>query len=125
MIASRVLLIDDSPLQLRVREAVLRDAGLEVCIATTAEGALALLRSEGVGKTIAVVVTDHVMPDVSGANLVKTMRAIRPGIPVIVITGLAEAEQEYRGLGVEFRQKPVSPPDLIELVRRSIASAAA
>jgi len=70
-------------------------------------------------------VTDHVMPDVSGAGLVKSLRAIRPEIPVIVITGLAEAEEEYRGLRVEFRQKPVSPRDLIELVRRSIASAAA
>ena len=41
----RVLLIDDSPVQLHAREAVLRDAGFDVEVAATAESALALLRS--------------------------------------------------------------------------------
>ena len=121
--ARRVLLIDDSPLQLRVREAVLRDAGFEVCIATTAEGAIALLRAD-VGKTISTIVTDHVMPDVSGAEFVKQIRAIQPQVPVIVITGLPDAESEYEGLDVHFRTKPIAPPDLIELVSRSMDRAA-
>ena len=120
----RVLLIDDDPLQLRLREAVLREAGIEVCIATTAEGALALLRSEGVGASVDTVVTDHLMPGLSGPRLVKTIRAIRPGIPVIVITGLPGAVTEYAGLRIQFRQKPVSPPDLIALVRSTMSKAA-
>lgn len=119
----RVLLIDDSPLQLSVREAVLRDAGFEVCIATTAEGALAILRTE-LGKTVATVVTDHIMPGVSGAAFVKLIRQIRPGIPIIVITGLPDAESEYAGLDVIFRTKPIHPPDLIDLVRRTMVQAA-
>ena len=121
--ARRVLLIDDSPLQLRVREAVLRDAGFAVCIATTAEGALALLRTD-VGNTIGTVVTDHVMPDVSGAEFVKQIRAIQPQVPVIVITGLPDAEGEYEGLDVSFRTKPIAPPDLIDLVHRNMDQAA-
>lgn len=120
MRAVRVLLIDDSPLQLRVREVILRDAGLEVCIATTAESAHALLRSEGVGESIGVIVTDHVLPGASGADFVRQLREIRPSVPVIVITGLPEAEDEYKGLSVVFRQKPVPPPELIALVRESI-----
>jgi len=125
MRAVRVLLIDDSPLQLRVREVILRDAGLEVCIATTAESAHALLRSEGVGESIGVIVTDHVLPGASGADFVRQLREIRPSVPVIVITGLPEAEDEYKGLSVVFRQKPVPPPELIALVRESIKNESA
>jgi DNA-binding response OmpR family regulator len=113
----RVLLIDDSPLQLRVREAVLRDAGFEVRIATTAESAHALLRSEPAGDSIGVIVTDHILPGASGAEFVRQLRDFRPSVPVIVITGLPEAEAEYAGLGVIFRHKPCPPPELIALVR--------
>jgi DNA-binding response OmpR family regulator len=113
----RILLIDDSPLQLRVREAVLRDAGFEVCTATTAESAHALLRGEAAGGRIGVIVTDHILPGASGAEFVRQLRAIKPSVAVIVITGLPEAESEYAGLGVVFRQKPCPPPELIALVR--------
>jgi DNA-binding NtrC family response regulator len=122
--SQRILLIDDSPLQLRAREAVLRDAGFDVCTATTADGALALLRSGSVGNSIGTVVTDHVMPGVSGADFVKAIRKIRPQIPIIVITGLPEAESEYEGLHIEFRHKPCHPSDLIGLIRRSMSEAA-
>jgi DNA-binding response OmpR family regulator len=117
--ANRVLLIDDDPLQLRVREAVLRDAGLEVDVATTAESALALLRSEP-GKRIGTIVTDHIMPGASGAVFVQALRKIKPEVPVIVISGMAEAEDEYDGLDVRFRTKPCPPPELIALVRSSL-----
>jgi DNA-binding response OmpR family regulator len=118
----RVLLIDDSPLQLRVREAVLRDAGFEVVIATTAESAHALLRSQPLGDSVGVIVTDHMLPGASGADFVRQLRQIKPTVPVIVITGLPEAETEYLGLNVVFRQKPCPPPELIALVRDSMTS---
>ena len=117
--ANRVLLIDDDPLQLRVREAVLRDAGVEVDVATTAEGALALLRS-GSGERISTIVTDHIMPGASGAVFVRALREIKPDVPVIVISGMAEAEDEYIGMDVQFRTKPCPPPELITLVKRSL-----
>ena len=117
--ANKVLLIDDDPLQLRVREAVLRDSGLEVDVATTAERALALLRSEA-GQKIGTIVTDHIMPGASGAVFVQALREIKPQVPVIVISGMAEAEDEYAGMDVRFRTKPCPPPELIALVKRSL-----
>ena len=105
---SRILLIDDDPLQLRVREAVLRDAGLEVYVATTAESALALLKS-GVGPTIGLVVTDHIMPGCSGAIFVHALREVKPEIPVMVISGMPEAEDEYQDMDIVFRAKPLPP----------------
>ncbi len=113
----RILLIDDSPLQLRVREAVLRGAGFEVCIATTAETAHALLRTEPLASSIGVIVTDHILPGASGATFVRQLREVNSDVPVIVITGLPEVESEYAGLNVIFRHKPCPPPELIALVR--------
>lgn len=113
---SRVLLIDDDPLQLRVREAVLRDAGLEVYVATTAESALALLKSQ-VGNSIGLVVTDHIMPGCSGSVFVQAIRDVKPDVPVMVISGMAEAEDEYDGMNVVFHTKPFPPPQLIAEVR--------
>lgn len=118
---SLVLLIDDNPLQLSVREAVLRNAGFQVSIATTAESALATLRV--LRDRIGVVVTDHLMPGCSGSELVRQIRAANDWLPVIVLSGLAEAESEYDGLEVVFRPKPLPPPELIELVRSSRARA--
>jgi DNA-binding response OmpR family regulator len=95
---------------------VLRDAGLQVAVATTAESALALLRSDE-GNFIGTIVTDHIMPGTSGAVFVHKLRELKPSVPVVVISGMAEAEDEYEGLDVVFRTKPCPPPELISLVR--------
>jgi DNA-binding response OmpR family regulator len=112
----RVLLVDDNPAQLQARAAVLSRAGCEVFTATSAPAALALLRS-GPGASIATVVTDHVMPEVSGALFVRELRRVRPAVRVVVVSGLPGAQDEYAGLDVCFRQKPCPPEELIALVQ--------
>lgn len=114
----QVLLIDDNPLQLTVREAILRDAGFQVSVATTADSALATLR--GLPDRVGVVVTDHIMPGCTGSELVQQIRMLNTWLPVIVLSGLPEAENEYQGLEVVFRSKPFPPADLIELVKSSL-----
>jgi DNA-binding NtrC family response regulator len=114
----QVLLIDDNPLQLTVREAVLRDAGFQVSVATTADSALATLR--GLPDRIGVVVTDHIMPGCTGSELVQQIRLLDICLPVVVLSGLPEAESEYQDLNVVFRSKPFPPSELIELVRCSL-----
>lgn len=118
-----VLVIDDNPVQLRARDAVLRNAGFETHVATNQASAMALLRSEPAGSRIGAVITDHIMPGRSGGEFVRELRGARPGIPVIVITGMAEAEGEYEGLDVTFRQKPCPPEELIGLVRSALSHA--
>ena len=110
----QLLLIDDNALQLSVRETVLRNAGFAVCVATTAESALATLRI--LGGRINLVITDHIMPGRNGVDFVRELRQENDWVPVIVLSGLPEAEAEYDGLDVIFRQKPVPPPELIALV---------
>ena len=114
----QVLLIDDNPLQLTVREAILRDAGFQVSVATTAESALATLR--GLPDRVGVVVTDHIMPGCNGSELVREIRVLNDWLPVIVLSGLPEAEDEYQGLDVVFRSKPFPPSELIELIKSSL-----
>lgn len=120
--ANQVLLVDDNPLQLSVREAVLRDAGVQVAIATSADSALAMLRA--MRNQVGVVVTDHLMPGCNGSEFVRQIRAGGWWVPVIVLSGLAEAEAEYEGMDVIFRPKPLPPLELIELVRSSLARSA-
>ncbi|MGA2905915.1 MAG: response regulator [Candidatus Korobacteraceae bacterium] len=115
---SQVLLVDDNPLQLKIRETVLQNAGFQVLVATTAESALAALHV--LQERVGVVVTDHLMPGCSGSELVRQIRALNHWLPVIVLSGLAEAESEYQGLEVVFRVKPLPPPELIALVRLSL-----
>lgn len=115
----QILLIDDNPLQLKVRETVLRQAGFQVSVATTADSALAILRV--LSAKVGLIITDHLMPGCSGSELVRHIRAMKIATPVIVLSGLPEAEAEYAGLDVVFRAKPFPAPELIELVRASVA----
>ena len=116
-----VLLVDDNPIQLSARQMVLSHAGLEVQVATSAESALALLRSLSQSRNIGVVVTDHIMPQATGSEFVRMLRDVNPEVPVIVISGMPDAQQEYEGMNVLFRQKPCPPPELIELVQSAVA----
>jgi len=116
-----ILLIDDNPLQLKVRETVLRQAGFQVSVATTAESALATLRA--LPDRVGLIITDHLMPGTSGSELVRQVRAARIQVPVIVLSGLAEAEPEYEGLDVTLRVKPYPPTELIALVKSRLDGA--
>jgi len=117
----QVLLLDDNPAQLLVRELVLRKGGLETHVATNSQSALGFLRSGPGKEKIGVVITDHIMPDMDGAEFVRQLRSFNKHIPIIVISGMAEAEQEYADLSVIFRTKPCEPEDLINLVKTTLS----
>jgi len=117
---TQVLLVDDDLIQVKIREAVLRKAGFEVESVNTAGDALDLVRARTESGELGLVITDHLMPRSSGADLVREIRAINPQVPVMVVTGLSEAEPEYEGLNVTFRQKPLAPDELIALVGKAL-----
>jgi DNA-binding response OmpR family regulator len=119
-----VLLIDDNPVQLHVREAVLRSAGFSVLTATSAEQAFDLLQDQTVSSGLQVIVTDHVLPGASGDSFVRELRNFRRTVPVVVITGMHDAESEYAGLEITFLHKPCPPEVLIRQVREAIGRAA-
>jgi DNA-binding response OmpR family regulator len=115
-----VLLIDDNAVQLLARKGVLESAGFRVLTSTDPLHALETLRSPGDGLQVDGVVTDHIMPNVSGAVFVRKLRETDAKVPVMVVSGLAEAESEYEGLNVIFKQKPLLPAEMIAALRAMV-----
>ena len=108
-IASAILLIDDNAIQAATRQTILRRAGYFVIVALNPGRALEQFQRNEFPAEISVVITDHIMPGMNGAQFVRELRKTRPGLPVMVISGMEEAESEYEGLNVLFLVKPLSP----------------
>jgi signal transduction histidine kinase/CheY-like chemotaxis protein len=83
------LLVDDEEL-VRISTAhMLSGFGLDVIEASSAKDALSLI--EG-GAQLDILITDHLMPGMSGAELALAARALQPSLPVLVVSGYAEIE---------------------------------
>ncbi len=111
-----VLLIDDNAIQAATRQTILKRAGYYVIAVLHPRRALEQVRNGGFAVDIKLVITDHMMPEMSGAEFVRDLRTTHPGLPVMVVSGLEEAEEEYAGMNVTFRLKPLLPDYLIESV---------
>jgi signal transduction histidine kinase/CheY-like chemotaxis protein len=79
----RILLVDDEPDVAEALARLLESHGHTVRIAADGSVALANYRAEGAD----VVLSDALMPGISGAQFVAALRAIDPDLPIIVITG--------------------------------------
>jgi CheY-like chemotaxis protein len=115
-----LLLIDDNAIQAATRQTILKRAGYVVFAVLSPERALEQLRNHDYPDPIDLVITDHLMPGMNGAEFVVRLREFSPDLPVLVISGLAEAEDEYQGLGVDFRLKPLLPENLLSTVHALI-----
>lgn len=83
------LLVDDEELVRMSTADMLIDMGFEVSEAASADEALQVLRS---GPRPALLITDHLMPGMSGADLAREARSLHPSLPILVVSGYAEAE---------------------------------
>jgi CheY-like chemotaxis protein len=116
-IASTVLLIDDNAIQAATRQTILRRVGYFVIAVLNPARALEQFQRREFPAEISVVITDHVMPCMNGAEFVRELRKLQPHLPVMVISGMEEAEPEYDGLDVLFLLKPLSPDLLLSHLR--------
>lgn len=117
---SAVLLIDDNAIQAATRQTILRRAGYYVIAALNPVRALEQLRNSEFPASIGAVITDHLMPGMNGAEFVRELRKTHPELPVMVISGLEEAEPEYEGLNARFLLKPLSPELLLSNLREIV-----
>ena len=113
-----LLLIDDNAIQAATRQTILKRAGYFVIAVLNPERALEQLRNHDYPDPIDLVITDHIMPGMNGAEFVTRLREFAPEMPVLVISGLVEAEEEYHGLDVHFRMKPIPPANLLSSVHQ-------
>ena len=110
--ASAILLLDDNAIQAGTRQAILKRAGYYVIAALNPVRALEQFHNAEFPAEIRAVITDHIMPGMNGSEFVRELRKVRPDLPIIVISGLEEAQDEYADLKVHFLLKPL-PPDLL------------
>jgi signal transduction histidine kinase len=109
--ALRVLAVDDDGLVLFNTTAMLEDLGHVALEAASGAQALAILRREQVD----LIITDQAMPQMTGMQLLETVRAEWPQIPVILATGYAELPGGA-GVGVYRLGKPFSEQDLARAI---------
>ncbi|WP_240633972.1 PAS domain-containing protein [Caulobacter flavus] len=84
-----VLLVDDEEVVRASTAHMLEEIGFQVIETGSAEHALAVVRERD---DLALLVTDHLMPGMNGAQLVRAARLARPRLPALIISGYAEAE---------------------------------
>jgi CheY-like chemotaxis protein/anti-sigma regulatory factor (Ser/Thr protein kinase) len=107
--AAKVLLVDDEEIVREATAAMLTDAGYTVMQAGSAAEALKIARGESEPD---IVVADYKMPGMSGIELAEALRATRPFIPFLLITGFANLTDADSGglprLAKPFREVEIS-----------------
>lgn len=107
-----VLVVDDDSLVLTSTSLLLEDLGHRVISAASGAQALELFDSE---HDIDLVITDMVMPKMSGAQLAEAIRAMKPHLPIILATGYAERLEGFAAR-LPRLSKPFTQLNLVEII---------
>lgn len=115
-----ILLVEDDEAVRVTTTAILEGAGYHVLTAGSALVAIELARMRDT--KIDLVLTDVVMPMMSGAEMLPLLRAFRPGLKAIFMSGYAGEHIAARGLnlGDVLLEKPFSKNDLLQQIRKML-----
>jgi DNA-binding NtrC family response regulator len=117
---TRVLIVDDDPVQLRLTAETARKAGFVPVTASGGLEALDILRKDS---AVAVMVLDLIMPDLDGMAVLETMAREGRKTPVIVQTASSSLETVVSAMrqgAADFFVKPVAPERLIVSLRNAV-----
>jgi signal transduction histidine kinase/CheY-like chemotaxis protein len=108
-----ILLVDDNDAVRTLARGVLRRAGYSVFEAANARAAIKYVRAGGRADSL---VSDVVMPDMSGLELASLLLAEQPDLAVLLISGYPDAALDQHGLpaGARMLGKPFTPGQLLE-----------
>jgi PAS domain S-box-containing protein len=116
----RILLVEDEPGVRQIIRRALEEAGYRVLEAENGEQALELAARQD---KIDLLLTDVVMPGMSGKELASRLTGFAPDLPVIYTSGYTDGEIARRGLldpGATFIQKPFSPDSIVRAVAEQL-----
>lgn len=119
-----VLVVEDDPLVRTMARRALADAGFDVLEAANGREALTLIMEHD---EVDAVLTDLAMPELGGQELARRLSELRPGLPVIFMSGYTDDDLSRRGLlaaGIPYLEKPFSPEALGRMLRTVLSSAA-
>ncbi len=116
--SERVLLVEDDDAIRSMLARILREHGYTVI--ETQSGGEALLIAEDENTRFDLLVTDQVMPHITGLRLSERIREFRPEVGILLISGYPEEFPERNKLpeGAVFLPKPFEPDDLLRSVRQ-------
>jgi CheY-like chemotaxis protein len=118
---ARILVVEDSPELAEVVLRLLRPAGYTVTIAYSAVDALALLAA---GEAVDLLVTDVVMPGMTGPELVKAVRPAHPTMPVLYTSGYTAGilgARAHLEPDATFIEKPFTRGALLSMVAKLLS----
>lgn len=118
-----ILVVDDEPIELETLKRGLRVKGYAIVEALSAEEALCILEEKK--ESIGMVITDYLMPDMNGIDLLKSIRARYGSLPVILATayGSKQILTEAIKYGCSgFVEKPFTPEQLHLEIKRIAGS---
>jgi PAS domain S-box-containing protein len=115
-----VVAVDDDALVLAGTVAMLEDLGHVVLPASSARQALDLIEAE---PNVAMVITDQVMPNMTGGELIARLCAAHPRIPVILATGFGELPDGVDATALRLA-KPFDQDELADAIRNVFAGSA-
>jgi diguanylate cyclase (GGDEF)-like protein len=120
--AETVLVVDDDAGTRASLLAVLAEAGIAAIGAASAEQALAVQAEHEPG----LVVVDYVLPDSTGVDLARALKARQPTLPVFVLTGQSSLDSAIADVGQVdgFLLKPMAPEVFVGTVRQGLAHSA-
>ena len=109
-----ILVVEDEALVRMTTATVLEQAGFRVMEAASGPDALEVMERE---PEVDLVLTDYAMPGMTGLELIHTLRAGRPDLPVLMVTGYAEIPKAASVDGLIIMPKPYRPEDLVGRIR--------
>lgn len=118
-----ILVVDDEPEVLRLVTRILSAEGTQILAAGTGAEALAIARQRGLD----LVMLDIKLPDMSGTQVLRRIRRIDPGVPVIMVTsyGSVETVRTSMELGAfDYLTKPFDNQEVRRVAREALASRA-
>jgi DNA-binding NtrC family response regulator len=118
-IKAKVLLVDDEARFVQILAERLQMRGITADTATSGEAALELVRE----KDFDAVLLDLSMPGMTGIEVLKEMKKIKPGLQVIILTGRGSIETTVEVMkhgAMDFLEKPVDLNRLIEKVGEAV-----
>lgn len=118
-----ILLVEDEPALRRLGTRVLEGAGYTVLAYPDGESALAAVKQDPA--RLDLLVSDVVMPGLSGPELFHEVRKLRPTLPALFMSGypgIDGLELHLRDTGAAFLAKPFAPDALTDAIRGLLGS---